>query len=150
MTRAQMHQPPHREGDRRKRQALANLSARRGPVVTQGRRVMLRLLLDGQPTVTADDVRESVHSVAGVDPRCFGAVPGELARAGIIRAAGYMRSTRPEAHARPVCVWELVDREAAQRWLRLHPEPAAEPLPGPSGMAGRQMPLFDLVAGGDR
>ncbi|MCQ8205440.1 hypothetical protein NP569_24435, partial [Vibrio parahaemolyticus] len=52
-------------------------------------------------TATADDVRDAVELPPGVDPRCLGAVPGELADAGIIRATGYVRTTRPAAHARP-------------------------------------------------
>ena len=84
------------------------------------------LLLDGAAVVTADDVRDRVKVPPGIDPRCLGAVPGPLARAGAIRSAGYAKSTRPETHARVLVAWRLADRAAAMRWLRDHPAPAAD------------------------
>ena len=82
----------------------------------------------------------------GLDARCLGAVPIGLARAGIIRSAGYVRSGRPERHASPIQLWTLADRAAAIAWLRAHPEARA---PGP----GEQLALFErdqAAAGGPR
>jgi len=140
---------PRSEGERRKGDALATLASRRESLIQAGRRAMLRLLLSGRRTVTADDVRDSVEAPAGTDPRYFGAVPSGLARAGIIRPAGYRRSTRPEAHARPIALWELTDPAAARRWLAAHPEPVAEDPPATSAapIDGRQRSLFDGLAG---
>lgn len=118
------------EGDRRKLSAHATLEARRDVLISRARRVFVRLLLAGAQIVTADDLRDRVDVPESADPRFFGVVPGPLARAGIIRPAGYRKSIRPEAHARPVTAWELADGEKAQRWLATHPEPVdATPAP---------------------
>jgi hypothetical protein len=114
------------EGERRKRAALDRHAARHGRLVRAGQRALLaRLLAVG--TATADAVRDSVCLPPGVSPRAFGAVPGPLARAGLIAAVGFARTARPTAHARPVTVWRLADRAGALAWLRDHP--AADPPP---------------------
>jgi len=101
------------EGERRKTDALATLGERREVYVNRGRRALLSALLE-RGRATADDMRAAVDLPAGVNPKLFGAAPGPLARAGIIRAAGYTNSRRPESHARPVKVWTLADRTAAE------------------------------------
>lgn len=111
------------EGIRRRNAAHSLLKARRAALILRAQRALLRILLD-QQTATADDVRHSVPCPDGVSPKAFGAVPTDLARAGIIEAAGFRKSNRPTAHARPVTVWRLIDRTAAAVWLRQHPEPA--------------------------
>ena len=78
-------------------------------------------------TATADDVRDVVELPTDIDPRCLGSVPGRLAYDRMIRAAGFVRSTRPERHASFIQIWELIDRVAAERWLADHPD-----LPDPS------------------
>ncbi len=127
------------EGERRRDNALDLLSERREAVIRQAQRALLRLLLD-RGTATADDVRSLVELPPGVNPKVFGAAPGALARLYIIEAAGFTPSCRPVAHARPVRVWQLIDRSAAEDWLRAHP-----PLPTPDDTApaaGVQMDLF--------
>lgn len=109
------------EGERRKADALALLAARRELVVRRAQRALLRALLESG-TATADDVRAAVELPPDIDPKVFGAVPGSLARAGIIRRVGYAETCRPAAHARPVSVWTLADRDAAARWLADHPD----------------------------
>lgn len=109
-------------GERHKLAAHAVLEARRDALVLRGRRALLSALLE-RGAATADDVRDAVPLPAGTDPKCFGPVPGLLARAGIIRAAGYAPTTRAEGHARPVTVWALASADAARNWLRLHPPP---------------------------
>jgi hypothetical protein len=100
------------EGERRKLSAHALLEARREVYVRRGRRALLaRLLATG--TATADDVRAAVTLPPDLDARCMGAVPGELASAGIIRPGGYVKTARPVGQARPVLVWHLADRAAA-------------------------------------
>jgi len=109
------------DGDRRKAEAIALLADRRELYVLRGRRALLSALLaTGQ--ATADDVRDVVELPNGINPKCFGAVPSALAREGIIRRVGYVPARRPDAHARPVSVWALVDRDAAMRWLADHPD----------------------------
>ena len=83
---------------------------------------MLRVMLDGDGTATADNVRAAVELPAGMDPRCLGSVPGRLAYDHVIRAAGFVRSTRPVRHASWLQVWELRDRAAAECWLRDYPD----------------------------
>ena len=115
------------EGERRRDAALQLLAARREALVRRGRRALLLALL-ARGTATADDVRSAVELPPDVGPRCLGAVPGELARAGLIRRAGYSPSNRPLAHARPVGVWQLLDIDGARRWLATHPDlPEPEP-----------------------
>jgi hypothetical protein len=129
------------KGERRKADAFALLSAHREAVVRRAQRALLMVLLETGST-TADDVRELVKLPSGIGPKCFGAVPPPLARAGIIRADGYAKTCRPEGHARPVTVWILADRQAAERWLRDHPD-----LPDPcesEGAAGLQRVLFPI------
>ncbi len=55
------------EGERRKRDALAMLDARRQVYVNRGRRALLRRLLDAG-SATADDVRAAVELPAGIGP----------------------------------------------------------------------------------
>lgn len=106
--------------------AHALLSARRGDVVRLGQRALIQALLLAD-VATADDVREAFEVPAGVDPVCLGAVPGPLARAGIIRRDGWEPTTRPAGHARPVSRWRLLDRSAAVGWLMSHPPPQKKP-----------------------
>lgn len=110
------------DGETRKRDALTNLEANRETIILQARRRFLsHALYHG--TVTVDDARDGLSIPEGVDPVCLGAVPGGLARKHIIRRVGYIPSKRPEAHARPLSVWQLQDASAALAWLRANPEP---------------------------
>ena len=121
------------------------LAARRDVFVRRGRRALLRAMLAGNGVATADDVRAAVPLPPGVNPKLFGPVPTELVAAGVIAADGYAKSNRPEAHARPVQVWRLVDRAAAERWLRENPDlpdPAQECPTAPGDGAVTQVELF--------
>ena len=100
------------------------LAAHREAVIRRAQRALLTVLLE-TGSATADDVRELVELPPGIDPKCFGAAPGVLARAKIIRADGFAKTCRPVGHARPVTVWELADRTTAERWLADHPDLAA-------------------------
>lgn len=114
------------EGERRKNAAHALLARHRERLIRDAQRA---LILQGlsHGTATADDVRAAIAMPEGIAPVCLGAVPGPLARLGIIRRAGFIESARPEAHGRPVSVWELVDHQAAVDWLAEHPSlPDAE------------------------
>lgn len=111
-----------RNGMRRRDAAHAVLETRRESVIRQARRVLLTVLLE-RGEATADDVYAGITVPSGVDPVCLGCVPGPLARAAIIAATGrYVRSSRPIRHASDIRVWRLVDRDAAEGWLRDHPE----------------------------
>jgi len=130
------------DGKCRKSEALDALAKRRAVYVRQGRRALLLTLLAGR-TATADDVRAAVKLPAEVNPKCLGAVPGTLARAGIIEPAGFQDTTRPEGHARPVTVWRLVDRAKAEQWLEDHRDQADARGCGQAGP--RQGLLFDVA-----
>jgi hypothetical protein len=109
------------EGERLKLEAHATLQARRAVYIRRAQRALLKAgLLAG--TATADDAHLAVALPEGIDPTCLGAAPGPLARLGIVKRSGYTPSTRPEAHARPVAVWELIDRGRAYQWLAAHPD----------------------------
>ncbi len=130
---------PECEGERRKADALAVLSTHREAVIRRAQRALLTVLLE-TGSATVDDVRELVELPPGVGPKCFGAAPGALARAKIVRADGFAKTCRPVGHARPVTVWALADRTAAERWLRNHPD-----MPPPEeseGAAASQRVLF--------
>ena len=118
------------ESERRRDAAHALLAERRARLVRLAQRALLAHLLDAG-TATADDVRAAVPLPHGIDPRVYGAAPDPLVEAGAIHHAGYTRSCRPVAHARPVVVWELADRDAAVAWLATHPE-----LPPPEAAEG--------------
>jgi hypothetical protein len=115
-----------REGERRKAAAQNLLADHRETVVRRAQRALLSVVLEAGKA-TADDVRELVELPPGVNAKCFGAAPGPLARAKIIRADGFAKTCRPVGHARPVTIWALADREKAMRWLADHPD-----LPAPA------------------
>lgn len=104
------------EGERLKRAALNLLTELRADIIAEARRAMLRVLLD-KGEATADDVRAVVTIPDEMNPKLFGAVPSELAAEGFIEAAGFVRSKRPKAHARPLTRWRLIDRPGAEAWL---------------------------------
>lgn len=138
----------HNEGERRKNEALSMLAERREPLVRQAQRALLeRLLVAG--TATADDVRDVVELPPGVDPKAFGAVPGALARAGIIRADGFEKTARPEAHARPVTRWTLANRCKAERWLSDHPPPCVGAAQEKGDAAPAASPVNETTQQGD-
>jgi len=115
------------DGERRRDEAFLTLIARREIYILRGRRALLEALLAGNGIATIDDVRARVELPPDIDPVLFGAVPGYLARAGIIAAEGFARVTRREAHARPVQRWRLVDRQAAVAWLATNTESTRTP-----------------------
>lgn len=125
------------EGRRRMVAAHDVLSVRRDVLIVRLRRALLRAMLDRDDgTGTMDDARASVEMPPGIDPVCCGPVARGLAVAGIIIADGSARTCRPVAHARPLTVWRLRDRDAALRWLADHPDP---PDPDPPDDAGRSV-----------
>lgn len=121
------------EGERRKDAAHLLIEARREWYLRASRRAMLSALL-ANGTATADDVRAAVELPDGVNPKAFGAVPGVLARTGIIRRVGFVPTERPEGHARHVSKWRLVDGPKAEAWLAAH-------RPLPELTTGDQLPL---------
>ena len=131
------------DGERRKSDVLDSLAERRDVCVNQGRRALLLAMLSGDDRATADDVYPAVELPPGLDPRCLGAVPKALARHGIIRSVGFVRSARPQRHASPIQQWELADPTAAERWLRENPE-LPDPVGNGEGVGPSQGLLFSL------
>lgn len=128
------------EGVRRRDAAHDLQHVHRDCLIRRGQRVLLLTLLD-RGTATADDVRAGIDLPDGIDPVCLGAVPTALARAGIIRRAGYVETTRPVAHARPVSVWVIADHAAAVAWLDSYPD-----LPTPERVAARDAAQQCLIS----
>lgn len=114
-------------GDELKAQALARLAAKRPVIIRRSQRALLLHLLDGHQTVCADDIRAAVACPKGINPKCFGVVPTELAKLGIITKVGFKNTRRPKGHSRPVSEWGLLDAAAAQQWLAKKPEIALPP-----------------------
>lgn len=133
------------EGLRRKDASLALLAMRRAGLMRRAQRALLRVLFD-QERATVDDVRRLVQCPDGINPKAFGTMAGELARARIVEQDGFTKSTRPEAHARPVSVWRLINRAAAEEWLKTHPElleaETSEAASAPTDTASMQSSLF--------
>lgn len=80
-------------------------------------RVMfLRYLLDrsvgGRGSV--DEIRELVP--VGVNPKILGMVPRGLP----LTCLGWKTNQNKETHGRPIRLWALTSREAADQWLRDH------------------------------
>ena len=109
------------DGEERKANALALLADRRARYVRRGQRALLTALLT-TGAATADAVRDAVNLPPSIDPVCLGAVPTALVRARIIYRDGYAPTSRPTAHARPLSVWRLADRDKALQWLACHPD----------------------------
>lgn len=130
------------EGERRKLDAFDVLAAHREAVIRRAQRALLTVLLE-TGSATADDVRDLVELPPGINAKVFGAAPGSLARAGIIRADGFTKTCRPAAHARPLTVWVLRDRGAAEQWLADHPA-QPDPVDVDQGAGGHQGVLFPV------
>lgn len=117
---------PPETGPELKDAALELLEVTRDELITEARHALLaRLMTDG--TATIDDVRAAVECPANINPKFFGAVPGVLAKAGIIRNRGFAKTTRKKGHARPVIVWELSDRAGAAAWITSNPLARSKP-----------------------
>jgi hypothetical protein len=107
-------------GEARRDAAHARLEADHARVVLTARRMMAVWLLEFG-TITADDVQGLVELPPTVNPTLMGATPMMFARRRWIVADGYVRSRRPQAHARPVIRWRLVDAGALSAWLADNP-----------------------------
>jgi hypothetical protein len=127
------------EGERRRDAALQLLRDRRAVLVRRVQRAYLQHLLVCGPD-TCDPVRALVPLPDEIDPRLVGAAVGALAKSGLIQSVGRRRSTRPEAHARQLDVWAIVDPAAATTWLTGNPDiPDA-----PESDDGDALPLWAL------
>lgn len=112
-------------GSERKAEAHAFLEERRDIHIRRARRAFLEHAIE-YGFVTADDVRDAIELPDGLDPKLLGPVPTPFAQAGIVERVGYRNSIREASHARPISVWKLRDRAAAERWLRDNPVESEE------------------------
>ena len=108
------------DGEQRRDSALSLLRVRRTDIIRECTAAALHVALESGE-VSADDVREIVQIPFDISPKLVGVVFRDLADAKIITRVGYRKTRRAIAHARPLTVWQLVDREAAVAWLRAHP-----------------------------
>jgi hypothetical protein len=78
------------------------------------RQVVWQLIKAGEP-FTTDDCWAHLDTlgVATHEPRALGVVMRAAAKAGLIRKAGYRNTTRPEAHSRPIPLWEPIRKADA-------------------------------------
>ncbi len=95
------------EGLFRKQLAFDLFKQHRAELVREAVRIMVQIATE-RCTVTTDDVREMMSIPSNVNPKWLGVVPVILARKGILRHAGYVKSRRAKAHGREIKVWELV------------------------------------------
>jgi hypothetical protein len=109
-------------GIARRDAAHAQAEAEHGPTLLFARRMFVLWLLQNG-SGTADDVQDLIELPPTVNPTVLGAVPVLFARRRWIVAVGYQKSRRPQAHARPVTRWKLVDAAALSAWLQAHPMP---------------------------
>ncbi len=77
------HQRDRQFGRQRRHVAHCVLESAHAETVVRGRRTMVKRLLGGRSTVSADDVRDEVEVPADVDPRCLGPVGHQLVSEGI-------------------------------------------------------------------
>ena len=70
------------------------------------RQVVWDLIKADEP-FTTDDCWAKLDALGVVthEPRALGAVIRAAAKAGYIQTTGYRKTTRPEAHSRPIPVW---------------------------------------------
>lgn len=100
--------PTDTAGEALRDEALERLRTHRAELIGECRAAALRVVTQcGE--VCADDVRALVAIPADVSPKLVGVVFRDLAKAGVLRRAGFRNSKRPAAHARPLSVWELAD-----------------------------------------
>lgn len=98
------------------------------------RHIVERLLAAGE--ATADDCTAFED---GERRRVFvGAAFAALRKAGVATGAGWVPSTVPKNHCRPVVRWVLADAAVARQWLADHPAPS--PPSGPK----KQLMLSEL------
>jgi hypothetical protein len=95
------------DGQAAKQLALGLFEQNRKAKLAEARPLFVQVLRE-QGRSTIDDLRDRMQIPDEYDPRWLGAVPGPLARRGIIRHVGYRKSERRVAHARELRLWELV------------------------------------------
>ncbi len=105
-----------------KQQVLEFFENSREAIIRRARRLFLNVLLNSPTGICSADAISDALAIHKAAKRLLGAVPGPFAKAGLIERIGYIASTRPEAHARPISLWKLIDREGASQWLLTHPE----------------------------
>ena len=131
------------EGKRRRDAAHRLLIAHRAPYILAGGRAQLQAsLANDEGTGTADDIHDRVTLPKTINPKCFGAVPRMLKRAGLIVSVGMTPSRRTETHARKIEVWKLIDRDAALAWLSAHPAPTLPIIVETDSSSRTQLDLF--------
>jgi hypothetical protein len=136
VTPAIAREQSRREGKRLRDATLTAIERARRDLVQRCQAAFLRRLFSG--SAKAEDLRLDVELPADADPRLLGAAVLGLRRAGLIAYAGWDESDQPQSHSCPKRLWCLVDRDAADVWLRQHD---CRP-------AGQQLALFEEGADG--
>ena len=138
-----------KEAEKRKTANLDHLEDRHASLILELRRALLRAILErGQASI--DDVRDSALLPATANPTLLGAVPKSLTTLGIITQGGFIKSTRPEAHGRPVSIWKIANREAALKWLEEHSSLGQQPAAAAGSQSQTATSSFPSSSAGDR
>lgn len=106
----------YEQGDLLAAQAIEQVAEHADPAwLDNARRVVWQLIKEGQP-FTTDDCWSRLTSLGSTthEPRAMGAVMRAAARAGLIATTGeYVKTSRPEAHSRPIPVWQPKQKASA-------------------------------------
>ncbi len=87
--------------------------------VEEARRVFIELLIS-RGHANIDDLRSRITIPPDVNLKSLGTVPLPFVKKRMIEAVGGVKSGRPVAHRRQIRMWVLIDRQAAEDWLRRH------------------------------
>lgn len=106
------YEPDLAKGRREKQYALdlvEDATEQRRQWVQDARRAA-QLIAEVTGTVTSDDVREAVPMPEDWDPRILGAVFRNGKHGPRFERVGYVQTRSARAHARPIAVWRLEER----------------------------------------
>jgi hypothetical protein len=111
-----------RAGEYLRDRALGLYRTWRPHLIRRLQRAFLQHILD-HGSATSDSIRALIPIPTGTDPRIVGSVVRGLAEHRLIHSIGRRKSRRPEAHARKVDLWAVIDSAKAMAWLMTHPDP---------------------------
>lgn len=87
-------------------------------ILSLRRTFLQRLLSKNGLTGSVDEIKQDVPTT--VNPVVLGVIPRGLR--GILECKGYRSSTDKKTHGRPIKVWTITNRQAAEKWLADHKE----------------------------
>lgn len=88
----------------------------KGVTLTLRRAFISLLLVKIGHQGTVNEIRSQVPDT--VNPKVLGMVPRTLA--GVIEFVGWQTNENKQCHSRPIKLWRLVSKGAAEQWLKEH------------------------------